>query len=105
MSIICRECSRVMSRVEFFGFGLGRFAKCCLPTFGSWVLNLIAARVGLTRGILDDLTAGVANGFGIECPQCKKLTCWDPGEVTEDDEQETAKRVLELEMSGDNKLV
>ena len=44
-----------------------------------------------TRSCIDDSMAAIANMAEIECPHCKKKTCWNPDPETEIVQEQTKK--------------
>lgn len=79
MRIVCEKCGRKMNVGEFLPYVLVFTSKKLLPIFIPLLTRALESYwASPTRSFFDDSMASIANLIELECPYCKKKTCWNP---------------------------
>ena len=79
MRIACEKCNHKMNVGEFLPYVLFCASKILAPILTPLVAKALESYwTSPTRSFFDDSMAAIANLAEIECPHCKKKTCWNP---------------------------
>lgn len=79
MRIKCNNCGREMYLGELIGYAEAYLLKAVAPIIVDFLLQTLKDSL-LTpkKGFIDNQMASAATIFGVSCPKCKKIDCWDP---------------------------
>ncbi len=79
MKIRCNKRQREMNFAELLGYLEVYLIKVLESVMVNFIVQMAKDWLSiLTRGVVDDQMASLANNFKISCPNCESIGHWDP---------------------------